>query len=311
MQRRTVKKHTDLAAFLVGLGYSRTKTKQLVRHRAVEVNGTAAQRPDHPLSPGDRVEIGRKTGQPEVPPPRGITILHDDGAILVAAKPAGLLSIATEHERKRTAYYLINEYLRRRDPRAQERVFIVHRLDRDTSGLIVFAKSEGIKRRLQGGWKKAEKRYCAVVEGIPKKREGEIRSHLAQTDTFKVYSARPSEKSRLAVTRYRVLAAGRGRALLDVTLETGRKNQIRVHLSDIDHPVVGDRKYGAETDPLGRLALHAYLLAFPHPLTGEPLRFRTEVPRQFRELVRDGRGTGSGPRGRGGSRGSRSSSHSG
>lgn len=295
VRRFTVKGRGDLASFLVTQGLSRTKVKQLIGHRAVEVNGRAAERPSHALFPGDSVTITSRPREREVPPPRGIEIVYEDDAILVASKPAGLLSIATAHERRRTAYYRINSYLRRRNPKAHERVFIVHRLDRDTSGLIVLAKNEPAKRSLQEGWRGAEKRYFAVVEGIPRKREGVIRSHLVETETFKVFSGKPSAGSKLAVTRYRVLRSGRSCSLLDILLETGRKHQIRVHLSDIDHPVLGDRKYGAETDPLGRLALHAYFLAFSHPVTGERMRFVTEIPPAFDALLREGRKAGGRP----------------
>ncbi len=296
--RLTVRVKGDLSSFLVAHGYSRTKVKQLIRHRAVDVNGKVAERPSLPLAPGDSVAVRKKSRENYAPLPRGLEIVYEDEAMMVVSKPAGLLSIATAHEKRRTAYYQINSYLRKRTPGARERVFIVHRLDKDTSGLIVLAKSEAVKRSLQGNWRKAEKRYFAVVEGTPPRREGEIRSHLVQTDTFRVFSGKPSATSKLAVTRYRVLRAGSECALLDVCLETGRKNQIRVHLSDIDHPVVGDRKYGAETDPLGRLALHAYLLAFPHPVTGEPLRFETGMPPRFTSLLGGKSAIGKARRGR-------------
>jgi 23S rRNA pseudouridine1911/1915/1917 synthase len=161
----------------------------------------------------------------------------------------------------------------------------VHRLDRDTSGLIVFARNETVKRKLQEGWKEVEKRYYAVVEGTLVKKEGGIRSMLSETKSLKVYSGRHSDRAKLSTTKYRVVKAGREYSLLDILLETGRKNQIRVHLSDIGHPVAGDKKYGAKTDPLGRLGLHSYRLMFKHPSTGSPLSFQSKLPRKFERLI--------------------------
>jgi 23S rRNA pseudouridine1911/1915/1917 synthase len=179
----------------------------------------------------------------------------------------------------------LNEFLKLRTLRTRERIFIVHRLDRDTSGLIVFAKNEKVKRTLQEGWKEVEKRYYALVEGTPLRKEGVIRSRLSETKSLKVYIDRHADGAKLSTTKYRVVKTGREYSLLDIILETGRKNQIRVHLSDIGHPVAGDKKYGAKTDPLGRLGLHSYRLMFKHPVSGAPLRFESKLPRRFDRLI--------------------------
>ncbi len=273
-----VKTGSCLIDYLTDLGHTRTKIKQLLRHRAIEVNGKAVKDPSHLLLKGDIVSVRKDKRKPEMVPPLGIKLIYEDDAVIVAEKPAGLLTIASETEKIKTAYYQLNEFLRLRAPGSRERIFIVHRLDRDTSGFIVFAKSEEVKRVLQGGWKDVEKRYYAIVEGTPGKKEGEIKSSLSETKSLKVYSDRHSDKAKLSITKYRVIKGGREYTLLDILLETGRKNQIRVHLADIGHPVAGDKKYGAKTNPFRRLGLHSYLLSFKHPVTGELLRFESKLP---------------------------------
>jgi 23S rRNA pseudouridine1911/1915/1917 synthase len=278
---------SNLLEYLLGLGYTKTKVKQLLKHRAITVNGRTAVRTDQKLSPNDRVVLDAKpkpgAGILEA---AGIGIVHEDDAVIVINKPSGLLTIATEKEKKETAYYLLNAYFKERNPSRPDRIFIVHRLDRETSGLIVFAKDEAAKRRLQKDWNTAEKRYYAVVEGVPKEPEGRIESYLSETTAFKVYSEPAGEEAKRAVTRYRVVKTGRGQALLDVALETGKKHQIRVHLADMGCPVVGDKKYGAQTNPFRRIALHAYSLSFVHPVTGKRMQFATPLPKAFESLFR-------------------------
>jgi RluA family pseudouridine synthase len=274
-----------LIDYLADIGYTRTKVKQLMRHRAVEVNGKAAQGFDHLLRKGDTVSVRKDKNESKVVPSLGIKIIFEDDDLIVIEKPAGLLTIASETEKTKTAYYQLNQFLKLRSPRTRERIFIVHRLDRNTSGLIVFAKNEKVKRTLQEGWKKVEKRYYALVEGTPVKKEGGIRSRLSETKSLKVYIDRHSDGAKLSKTKYRVVKTGREYSLLDILLETGRKNQIRVHLSDIGHPVAGDKKYGAKTNPLGRLGLHSYRLIFKHPVTGGTLRFESKLPHRFDRLI--------------------------
>jgi len=268
-------------------GHTRTKIKQLLKYRAIAVNGEAVKNPEHMLVPGDTVEVKKEKNQPVATPSMGIRVVHEDDAVIVIEKPAGLLTMASETEKIRTAYYQVNEFLKLRSPDTRERIFIVHRLDRDTSGLIVFAKHAAEKRILQDNWKEAEKRYYAVVEGAPGKKAGEIKSNLSETKSLKVYSNPHSEEAKPAITKYRTIGQSRDYALLDILLETGRKNQIRVHLADIGHPVAGDKKYGARTDPLRRLGLHAYRLSFKHPVTGRFLHFESNMPDGFNRLVRE------------------------
>ncbi len=280
-----VKVDTSLIDFLINAGYTRTKIKQLLRHRAIQVNGKEVKAQGALLVEDDLVSISKDRRKPMLTPPMGIKIVYEDSALIVIEKPVGLLTIASEKEKTKTAYYQLNDFLGLRNPKAKERVFIVHRLDRDTSGLIVFAKNEKVKRKLQDSWERVEKSYYAVVEGTPAKKTGMIESQLTETKSLRVYSSKDSDRAKLSKTGYRVLKSVKKYALLKILLKTGRKNQIRVHLSEIGHPVVGDKKYGPKTDPLGRLGLHSFLLSFKHPVTGEPLRFESNLPGKFKNLV--------------------------
>jgi 23S rRNA pseudouridine1911/1915/1917 synthase len=197
-------------------------------------------------------------------------------------KPAGLLTIATDKEKSKTAYFKLTEYVRLKDRRA--RIFIVHRLDRDTSGLVVFAKDAQTKHFLQENWDKVTKRYYAVVEGTPKEKEGTIESYLAEDKFRRVYETHASKFSKRAITRFKVVKTSGRYSLLDVELVTGRKNQIRVHLSGLGHPVIGDEKYGSRANPAGRLGLHAYSLSIPAPTGGQPLVFKSLLPKMFSSM---------------------------
>jgi len=279
---------SELLSFLFAThpDVKRTKVRQWLKHGAVQVNGKSVGRFNHALRVGDVVSIRTKqeTLAEELLPP-GIEVLFEDESLIVIDKPAGLLSMASETERRKTAYAYLTDYVRRGDPRSQERVWIVHRLDRDASGLMVFAKTEAAKRALQADWHQAEKRYLAVVEGSPPAESGVLRSHLDESNPYRVFSARPSEQTRLAVTNYRVVKKSDTRSLLELTIETGRRNQIRVQLADIACPIIGDRKYQAATNPAGRLGLHASSLQFQHPISGAVLAFDSHLPRNLSRLV--------------------------
>ena len=257
---------------------SRNRVKALLARGQVSVDGETVTRHDHPLSPGQRVAVSPRAV--EAPP---FPVLYEDGRLLVIHKPAGLLSMASDRERLRTAYRMATDYVRQRDPGA--RVFIVHRLDRDTSGVLLFAKDEETKRAYQDNWDALVRRrgYLAAVEGRPPREADTVRTLLRENAAHKVYSVRSGGKE--AVTRYRVLRAGPRYALVEVELDTGRKNQIRAHMSELGCPVAGDRAYGAATDPLGRLCLHAHELALSAPFTGEERVFRAEPPRGLLALA--------------------------
>jgi 23S rRNA pseudouridine1911/1915/1917 synthase len=289
MRKLVATEKISLSALLADAGYSKTKAKQLCKYRAISVGNVPVSRHDQPLLPGDEVVVKseKEVGEGRKSCP-GLTIIYEDEAIIVIDKAAGLLTIATEKEKTRTAYYRLNAWLKEESGSARQRIFIVHRLDRETSGLLVFARNESAKRVLQEKWQEADKKYAAIVEGIPKETSGRIASNLRETKFLRVYSVPDSDgEGRPSVTNYKLVQASGNYALLDITLETGRKNQIRVHLADIGHPVAGDKKYGARTNPVGRLALHAYFLAFPHPVTGKRLEFQLPLPGKFKALFPD------------------------
>ena len=217
--------------------------------------------------------------------PAGLAILHEDRDIIVVDKPAGLLTISTEREKARTAYFILTDYVRKGVAKSRNRVFIVHRLDRETSGILIFAKSEEAKFRLQSQWPDTKKTYLAVVHGRCDKLEGTITSYLAENQAYSVYETKDARKGKLAHTAYKVLKETRDFSLLEINLLTGRKHQIRVHLAGIGHPVVGDERYGKEHKRHQRLALHARSISFKHPFSGEQLSFDTKVPPYFNTLV--------------------------
>jgi tRNA pseudouridine32 synthase/23S rRNA pseudouridine746 synthase/23S rRNA pseudouridine1911/1915/1917 synthase len=217
--------------------------------------------------------------------PKGLAILYEDRDILVVDKPAGLLTIATAKEKSHTVYFMLTDYVRKGCSKSRSRLFIVHRLDRETSGVLVLAKNKGAKLFLQGHWQETEKKYLGVVHGWLEKKSDTITSYLAENRAHVVYSTTDTKKGKLAHTAYRVLKERKGFSLLEVSPLTGRKNQIRVHLAGIGHPVVGDKKYGKKDESHTRLALHARSICFRHPFSGEQLAFEAEVPAYFERLV--------------------------
>jgi tRNA pseudouridine32 synthase/23S rRNA pseudouridine746 synthase/23S rRNA pseudouridine1911/1915/1917 synthase len=217
--------------------------------------------------------------------PKGITILHEDRDVIVVEKPCGLLTVGTDRDKTRTVHSIVNEYLRKGDPRSRNRAFIVHRLDRETSGILVLAKSEAAKIYLQEHWQDTEKHYLTVVHGMFAEKSGLISSYLVENSALRVYSTKDPLLGKLSQTEYTVQKEYRGFTLLDVHLLTGRKHQIRVHMSDQGHSVVGDTKYGKDAGAQGVLALHARSLSFLHPVTGRRLSFTTEIPERFTRLV--------------------------
>lgn len=260
--------------------------RQWLKHGAVQVNGQSITRTNHPLQTGDVVSIGaggevRAAGL--LPP--GMSVLFEDASLIVIEKPENLLSMASATEREKTAYAYLTAYVRRGNRQSPQRVWIVHRLDRETSGLMVFAKTEAAKHALQADWDNVDKRYLAVVEGTPPADQGVLTSHLDESGPFRVYSAPQSNKTRYAVTHYRVIRRVAASTLLELTLETGRRNQIRVHLTDANCPIVGDHKYEARTNPARRLGLHAAALKFKHPLTEDLLEFESPLPESLARLL--------------------------
>ncbi len=260
--------------------------KQWLVGGRVRVNGRVVRDGRAPVGPSDLVVLGAHASPAF---PDALRLIHEDDALLVIDKPPGLLSIATEREHERTAYRLVWDYLAgQRPPR---RPFIVHRLDRETSGLLVFAKSLAAKLHLQSQFeaRTAERIYLALVEGQVRADHGVLESWIAQDRALRVRTANGSSSkargaARLAITQYRVLARRRDATLLELRLGTGRRQQIRVQLADLGHPIVGDRVHGSRSDPLHRLGLHATRLAFVHPATGQPVHFESLAPATFRRV---------------------------
>jgi tRNA pseudouridine32 synthase/23S rRNA pseudouridine746 synthase/23S rRNA pseudouridine1911/1915/1917 synthase len=217
--------------------------------------------------------------------PKGLTVIYEDQYILVVNKINGLLTVSTDREKNKTAHFLLNDYVKKGNSRSKNRVFIVHRLDRDTSGVLVFAKNEKVKRKLQDEWSTFNKKYFAVVHGNLQNKEGVITSYLAENKMHRMYSVKEAEKGKFSKTGYKVLKKSGKYNLLDILLFTGRKNQIRVHLAEEGHPVVGDKMYGKIEKSIKRLALHAASLAISHPITNEKMIFETEIPPYFKALV--------------------------
>ncbi|MCE0483533.1 MAG: RluA family pseudouridine synthase [Methylacidiphilales bacterium] len=266
-----------------------TKKKQIrswLKFGSVAVNGRVIKQFDHPLQPGDKIEI-RASGlaAPGDLLPAGIRIRHEDADLIVIEKPSGLLSIASPSEEEKTAYAILTNHIRLGNRLSRARVWIVHRLDRETSGLMIFAKTEAAKRALQADWDRAEKKYLAVVEGSPPHPSGTLDSHLDESHPLKVYPAPPGPQTRRAVTHYRVVKKSRATALVELTLETGRRHQLRVQLAEAGCPIIGDKKYGAETNPIKRIALHATSLRFVHPTTKARMSFLSPMPGDLGRLV--------------------------
>ena len=265
--------------------HSKTKVKSMLKHNQFAVNSMPTSQFDTPLEDGDKVSVNFTKSFRVFSSPR-IKLVYEDNDILVINKGYGVLSMGTDNIKEGTAYSIMREYVKYSDPRAK--VFIVHRLDRDTSGLMMLAKTMEAKDTMQHNWNNMvlNRKYVAVVEGVLPDDEGVVKSYLAETAQFEVYSTQDPTKGQLAITRYKVLKRSSGYTLVELELDTGRKNQIRVHMKDLGHPIVGDRKYGASSSPIRRLALHARTLRFVHPITRKEMNFELPVPTRFAGLVK-------------------------
>lgn len=265
-------------------GESKTTIKSLLSHKQIVVNDKPTTQFDTPLKPGDKVGIYFDQSH-SILSHSMLNILYEDDSIIVIDKASGLLSMATERDKEKTAYHILSDHVKKKNPR--NCVFILHRLDRETSGVMMFSKSQKIQETLQKNWDQAitERKYIAVVEGQPRQSEGTIKSYLAENNSYLVHTT-TADKGKLAITRYRVLKSNGQYSLVELDLETGRKNQIRVHMQEAGCPVTGDKKYGAKTNPIRRLALHAFKLRFIHPVTREEMNFETPFPKRFELLIK-------------------------
>jgi 23S rRNA pseudouridine1911/1915/1917 synthase len=261
---------------------SKTTLRQMLQNERVRVEGEIEKNARAIVDAGDTIEVGTKSVPTALP--EGLSILHEDDDVIVVLKGNGLLTVATEREKETTAQAYLNEYLKKKN---QGRIHVVHRLDRETSGVLVFAKTFEAREALKEQFAEhsTDRIYIAVIEGTLDPRDGTFESHLVEKRDLRMASV-PSERadSKHAITHYRTIASKGAYSMLEVKLETGRKNQIRTHLSEAGHPIVGDRLYGSEQNPIGRLGLHAKLLAFTHPTTGERLSYTIPIPKAFRAL---------------------------
>jgi 23S rRNA pseudouridine1911/1915/1917 synthase len=274
-----VKENSELSDFILAKmgGMSKTKVKSLLSHKQVSVNNKTETKYNFPLKENDRVIINFSKTEPDFFHPK-LRIIYEDDYLIAVNKSEGLLTVATEKEEETTAFHIIKDYLRKQNP--ENKLFIVHRIDRETSGVLLFAKKKEIQLALHENWHDDvhERIYYALVEGVVEKNSDSIVSWLTEdVKSKKVYSSVFDNGGQKSVTHFQVINRYDKYSLLKIELETGRKNQIRVHLQSIGHPVVGDKKYGSKY-PAGRLALHAAILALRHPATGEIVRFEAKIP---------------------------------
>ncbi|HNW99712.1 MAG TPA: RluA family pseudouridine synthase [Bacteroidales bacterium] len=282
----TVMEQSELMKFLIAKmpDKSRTTIKSYLSHRQVSVNGQIISQFNHLLNTEDKVKInfGKVA---EIVKYKGLKIIFEDDDIIVIEKEPGLLSIATEKERQETAYFILLEHVRIAD--RNNRVYILHRLDKDASGIMIFAKSEKIQELIQRNWKQniVERKYAVLVEGKMENDEGTHISWLKESSALIMYSYQFDNGGQKAITHYNVIKKNDNYSLLEVKIDTGRKNQIRVHMQDLKHSIVGDKKYGSTQNPIKRMGLHAMSLALKHPVTNENLKFESPIPQSFLKLV--------------------------
>lgn len=279
MEKYIVKENEILIEFLKKMfsNLSKNSVKSLLHNEKVFVNGNMTTKYNYELNVGDIVEIREKVA-------KNIDIIYEDKDIIVINKPSGLLTVATEKEKNKTAYHLVMEYLKKKNK--NNRIFIIHRLDKDTSGIIMFAKNERAKHLYQDNWNDIVKKRCyyAVIDGKMENKEGTIKSYLKENGNM-VYSVK-DRSGKLAITEYKVLKERKNISLLDINLKTGRKNQIRVHMKENKTPILGDLKYGEKSKLINRLALHAYKLELVNPVTKKLLTFEINMPNEFKMLFK-------------------------
>lgn len=266
-------------------GQSRTKIKATLSGRGIKVNGKIVTQFDFPLKSGMNVAVSKSKKNADVFKSRYVKIVYEDRYIIVIEKNIGILSMAAGH-RSLNVKAVLDDYFK--NTRQHCTAHVVHRLDRDTSGLMIYAKDIQTEQTLEHNWHDIvfDRRYVAVVSGEMERDEGTIRSWLKDNNSFFTYSSFTDNGGKYAITHFRTLARTTEHSLVEFCLETGRKNQIRVHSADIGHPVCGDVKYGNGDNPLNRLCLHAYMLCFYHPVTNKPMEFETMIPADFRKIFK-------------------------
>lgn len=274
-----VTENGTLLEFLLNseLKYSRSKIKSLLKFECISIDNEVTTQFDDPIYVNQTITIIEHNNQKDTTLP----ILYEDSDILVIDKPYGLLTVATGKNEDITAYRLASAYVKTQN--TKNKIFVVHRLDKDTSGVLLFAKSERAKENYQSKWNElvSDRTYVAIVEGQPTRKSGTIKSFLQQNKTNHMYSTSSGQE---AITKYEVIKETENNSILKVNIETGRKNQIRVHMSDMGNPIIGDKKYNAKTSPLKRLGLHAYRLIVMNPKTKKNMTFISPLPPKFRKI---------------------------
>ena len=280
-----VSEECELLTFLMSHieGVSRTRAKELLSRKMVYVNSQITTQFNTLLKPGMLVQISDHGHKRDLQS-QWVRIVYEDAFLFVVDKANGILTNIQPGKRTQTVKSILDEYVKR-----QNRTFsvhTVHRLDRETSGLLLFAKRRDVQKMFTDNWKDlvVDRRYIAVCEGIMEKDAGSVTSWLTDNKMFITHSSPVDDGGKEATTHYRTIKRGKEYSLVEMKLDTGRKNQIRVHMQDLHHSIAGDYKYGAETDPIGRICLHAYKLAFQHPITGEFLKFETPIPPSFKNI---------------------------
>lgn len=279
---------TELLTFLINhfKGKSRNAIKSILTHKQVRVNGKSVSQYNYLLKPEDEIFFAKEKVIEEFKHPK-IKIIYEDDCLIVIDKAAGFLTVTTDSGKdQHTAFNDLMNYQKKKNE--QNHLYVVHRIDRETSGLLMFAKTKKTQQDLQNNWHKnvTKRVYFAVVEGVPEKEEDTIVSYFYESKALKIHSNRNENQGQKAVTHYKTIRSNDKYALLKFELETGRKNQIRVHAHDIGHPIVGDKKYGSDSSPIGRMCLHAGVLAFIHPETGEEMIFESKFPAKFNSFFR-------------------------
>ena len=286
LREYSVTKNCELLEFLLETlkGQSRNSVKSLLTNHRVSVDGAPISQYNFQLAKGDVVIISKTPIHKKTR--SNLPIIFENDEFIVINKPSGLLSIASDKEKGSTAYRMLTDYVQQKDK--HNRIYVVHRLDEDTSGVLMVAKNEKIRDLLQEKWNDlvSKRGYFAIVEGQMKEKQGTIKSYLKKNSQNMMYSSKKAGDGQLAITHYKVIKEIENYSLLDVNIDSGRKNQIRVHLGDLGHHVIGDDKYGNPSNPIKRLGLHAYELELEHPVTHKVMKFTAPMPKEFKTLFK-------------------------
>ena len=280
--RTTITKHSSLIEFLTEQypDSPRARVKKLLQSGTIRINDKPVTLHSYPLRPGDVFEINKQAGN-AVKAGLPFPVLYEDQEVIIVDKPAGISTSSTDGSL--SIQEILSVFLKSQS-KGRFRAFVVHRLDKEVSGVLLFAKTHESMETLKERWQEAEKHYYALVEGTPKEASGTIKSWLIEDKSQKVHSVSERPEAKFSITNYTTIKAVDKNTLLDIKTDTGRKNQIRVHLSDIGCPIVGDRKYGASDEFKRRVRLHAYSLSFPHPVDGKTINIKTPMPEGFLSL---------------------------